>query len=181
MILTGPSIHAAWRRGDIIIDPFDEAGLNPNSYNFRLGTTIRTYTAGTLDSKIPNPYVETTIPAEGLVLEPHRLYLGSTVEVLGGGRYAPTFAARSSVARLGLFINLSASLGDIGFVGQWTLQLVAVQPLRVYPRMRVGQMMWWQPQGEIAPYDGKYQGARGPQSTLIYRDFSSDCAPGTSR
>jgi deoxycytidine triphosphate deaminase len=93
------------------------------------------------------------------------------MEILGSTQYAPTYGARSSVARLGLFINLSASLGDIGFIGQWTLQLFTMHPLRVYAGMRIGQMMWWKPQGVIDLYRGKYQGSRGPQSTLSYKDF----------
>jgi dCTP deaminase len=93
------------------------------------------------------------------------------MEIMGSEHYAPTFAARSSVARLGLFINLSASLGDIGFIGQWTLQLFSIHSLRIYKGMKIGQIMWWQPKGAIELYEGKYQGSKGPQSTLIYKDY----------
>lgn len=76
----------------------------------------------------------------------------------------------TSVARLGLFINLSASLGDIGFIGQWTLQLYAINRIKIYPRMAIGQMMWWQPAGTIQLYAGKYQGSRGPRASAIHID-----------
>ena len=171
MILTGTAIHEEWERGDIVIDPFDRAQLNPNSYNFRLGDRLRTYTDEPLDPKRPNAYTEASIPPQGFVLQPGRLYLASTLEVMGSHKYAPTFAARSSVARLGLFINLSASLGDIGFIGQWTLQLFSIHALCIYRHMKIGQMMWWKPQGAIDLYRGRYQGSRGPQSTLSYKDF----------
>jgi deoxycytidine triphosphate deaminase len=174
MILTSAAMHEEWRRGRIVIDPFDESQLNPNSYNFRLGDHLRVYTAPPLDPKRENLFEDFTIDADGFLLEPQKLYLANTLEVMGSTRYAPTFAARSSVARLGLFINLSASLGDIGFIGQWTLQLFSIHPLRIYPGMKIGQIMWWTPKGEIDLYCGKYQGSRGPQSTLIYRDFLSD-------
>lgn len=176
MILTGPDIYQEWSRGVIVIEPFDASQLNPNSYNFRLGATLRIYETELLDPKLRNPYRETEIGPEGLVLEPRRLYLASTVEVMGSYRHAPTFAARSSIARLGLFINLSASLGDIGFIGQWTLQLFSIHHLRVYAGMKIGQIMWWCPHGAIRLYNGKYQGSRGPQSTLIYKDFESEAA-----
>lgn len=91
---------------------------------------------------------------------------------MGSNYYAPTFSARSSVARLGLFINLSASLGDIGYVGQWTLQLVPVKNLLIYPGMEIGQMVWWKPVGNIELYDGKYQHSAGPCATRIFRDFA---------
>lgn len=100
------------------------------------------------------------------------LYLASTVETMGSNYYVPTFAARSSVARLGLFINLSASLGDIGYVGQWTLQLVPVKNLLIYSGMEIGQMIWWKPVGIIDLYDGKYQHSVGPCATRIFHDFA---------
>ncbi len=174
MILTGTEITRECKNGRIVIEPFIEEHVNPNSYNFRLGETLRIYDTFPLDPKIVNSYTEIRIPAEGYVLTPHHLYLASTLEVMGSQYYAPTYAARSSVARLGLFINLSASLGDIGFIGQWTLQLFTIHPLRVYAGMRIGQIMWWRPQGEIKLYEGKYQGSQGPQSTLIYKDFEKD-------
>jgi deoxycytidine triphosphate deaminase len=174
MILTGPEITKEWSNGKIIIDPFIPEHVNPNSYNFRLGEVLRVYSEFPLDPKIPNSFSEISIPPEGFVLQPHHLYLAHTIEVMGSQHYAPTYAARSSVARLGLFINLSASLGDIGFIGQWTIQLFTVHPLRVYTGMRIGQIMWWKPQGEINLYTGKYQSSRGPQSTLIYKDFHKE-------
>jgi deoxycytidine triphosphate deaminase len=178
VILTGKEIAEECAVGRIIIDPFDDTHVNPNSYNFRLGETLRVYTSFPLDPKVINPSTEVNIGSEGFVLQPNRLYLGSTVEVMGSDYYAPTFAARSSVARLGLFIHLSASLGDIGFIGQWTLQLFTIHPLRVYSGMRIGQIMWWKPQGEIKLYSGKYQSSQGPQSTLIYKDFAAECVEG---
>lgn len=171
VILTGPEIIENRMNGKIVIEPFIPENCNPNSFNFRLGDTLRVYAEFPLDPKRQNRYLNLPIPPEGFVLQPSRLYLGHTMEVLGSKYFAPTYAARSSVARLGLFINLSASLGDIGFIGQWTLQLFSLHPLRVYAGMKIGQMMWWKPQGTIRLYDGKYQGSTGPQSTLIYKDF----------
>ncbi|SCG72350.1 dCTP deaminase domain-containing protein [Micromonospora humi] len=178
MILTGPEISREQATGRIVISPFTPEQVNPNSYNFRLGRRLRVYVAAELDPRRPNEFTEIDIPDEGHVLEPGRLYLAHTEEVLGSEFYAPTFAARSSVARLGLFINLSACLGDIGFVGQWTLQLYAVHRVRVYPGMNIGQMMWWRPAGEIALYDGKYQSSAGPRSSDIHLDLDRQIARG---
>lgn len=174
MLLTGNEIAEECAAGKIVIDPFNHSHLNPNSYNFRLGEVLRVYKHFPLDPKVVNEFEEITIDPSGFVLQPSHLYLASTMEVMGSCHYAPTFAARSSVARLGLFINLSASLGDIGFVGQWTLQLFTIHPLRVYAGMRIGQIMWWRPQGTLRLYSGKYQASRGPQSTLIYKDFEHE-------
>ncbi|KPI03548.1 pyruvate phosphate dikinase PEP/pyruvate-binding protein [Actinobacteria bacterium OK074] len=176
MILTGSEIAREHAAGRITIEPFEPSQVNPNSYNFRLGRKLRVYTKMPLDPRHPSDYEELDVPDEGYVLEPGRLYLAHTEEVLGGRCYAPTFAARSSVARLGLFINLSASLGDIGYEGQWTLQLFTMNRVRVYPGMNIGQMMWWRPQGEVELYDGKYQGSVGPRSSDIHRDFERKLA-----
>jgi deoxycytidine triphosphate deaminase len=176
MILTGSEIEREWRNDRITIDPFRPEQLNPNSYNFRLGRTIRIYRSEHLDARYANEFDEIEIPDGGFVLEPGRLYLAHTIEVLGSDHYAPTFAARSSIARLGIFINLSASLGDIGYKGQWTLQLYTSLPVRVYPGINIGQMMWWRPQGEIQLYNGKYQGARGPRPSDIHVDFDKQFA-----
>ncbi|MDM4721523.1 PEP/pyruvate-binding domain-containing protein [Micromonospora sp. WMMA1363] len=176
MILTGSEIARERANGHITIEPFTPEQVNPNSYNFRLGKTLRVYQQTRLDARRTNEFDEIEIPDDGYVLEPGRLYLAHTIEVLGSEHYAPTFAARSSVARLGLFINLSASLGDIGYVGQWTLQLYSMNRVRVYPGINIGQMMWWKPRGEILLYDGKYQGSVGPRSSDIHVDFDKQFA-----
>ncbi len=176
MILTGTEIADRVRLGEIVIRPFKPENVNPNSYNFSLSEELRVYDEGVIDVKHEHPSHIVRIPPEGYVLEPRRLYLASTIEELGSTKFVPTYAARSSVARLGMFINLSASLGDIGFVGRWTLQLFTLNRIRVYPGMQIGQMMFWHVQGDIELYSGKYQGARGALSSQIFKDFSQ-CPP----
>ena len=171
MILTGSEIEKQVHLQRIIIEPFSANLVNPNSYNFRLNNYVRIYTSFPIDPMHAPETELVEIPDTGLELEPNRLYLGSTVEKMGSPCYAPTYAARSSIARLGLFINLSAPLGDIGFVGHWTIQLHAVQPIIVYPHMEIGQIMFWKPMGEIQLYNGKYQDSQGPCASLIYKDI----------
>ncbi|PIO00276.1 hypothetical protein COT72_01055 [archaeon CG10_big_fil_rev_8_21_14_0_10_43_11] len=92
---------------------------------------------------------------------------------MGSDWYAPTLQARSSVGRLGLYIYLNSGGGDIGFKRQWTLELHTIHPLRVYAGMKVGQMLFWKPQGDITLYKGKYKDSVGPQTSQIWRDFLS--------
>jgi deoxycytidine triphosphate deaminase len=171
MILTGKKIIESVLKRKIIIEPFQLENVNPNSYNFRLDKNLRVYKNFPLDPKKENESEHIEIPPDGYVLMPNRLYLANTLEILGSTHYAPTFNARSSIARLGMFINLSATLCDIGFVGQLTLQLFCVNPIRIYPYINIGQMMFWKPVGTISIYSGKYQGSSGPQTTKIYQDF----------
>lgn len=171
MILTGPEIRRQVDAGRIVIDPFDPARLNPNSYDFRLGRTVKTYRDLVLDPRRPNPVDEHTIPDGGLLLDPARLYLGHIQERIGSEHYVPIMRGRSSVGRLGLFINITADLIDQGAVGRWTLMLHAVQPLRVHPGMLIGQMTFWVPRGQPSLYEGKYQHADGPGESLAHLDF----------
>jgi dCTP deaminase len=174
MILTGTEIRKQHSLGTITIDRFEEKQLNPNSYDFRLGPWLRTYDELELDAARNNPSSLQEIPPQGLLLEPARIYLGHTVEVMGSESFVPIIRAKSSVARLGLFIHVTADLIDIGSVNQWTLQLHAVQPLVVYPGMLIGQVTFWRTEGEITLYRGKYQGSRGPAPSQSYRDFEDE-------
>lgn len=171
MILSGSSIKASVGRGDIMISPFCEDQVNPNSYDFRLGEKILEYKEHVLDSARDNPTVESVIPRTGLLLESDRIYLGHTFETMGSKVYVPIIRAKSSIARLGLFIHVTADLIDIGSVNQWTLQLHAVQPVVIYPHMLIGQVTFWEVRGAVDLYRGKYQHSRGPMPSQSYRDF----------
>ncbi len=171
MILTGPEIRKEWEAGRIDIRPFNADQLNPNSYDFRLGSTIKTYNEYILDPRHSNSVTQATIPEDGLVLWPGKIYLGHTAEIMGSDYYVPIIRAKSSTARLGLFIHVTADLIDIGSHNQWTLQMNPVQPIRLYPNMLIGQVTFWSVQGTIELYKGKYQGSLGPVESLIHLDF----------
>jgi hypothetical protein len=72
---------------------------------------------GYIDSKRAQqprePDEHIVIPANGYRLEPGRVYLGSTVEQMGSESLAMSLLGRSSVGRLGLFLNISADLGEL--------------------------------------------------------------------
>jgi dCTP deaminase len=171
MILTGSEIKKEVLQQRIHIFPFDELNLNPNSYNFRLGNRLKTYKQKILDSAQPLDCEEIIIPEEGYVLQPHQLYLGHTIEEMGSDFFVPIMQARSSIGRLGLYIYLNSGLGDLGFKKQWTLELHSIHPLKVYPGMKIGQMLFWKPLGEINLYQGKYKDSQGPEVSQIWKDF----------
>ncbi len=171
MILTGLEIIKQVKGGKLQIDPFDVEQINPNSYNFRLGATLKYYINDVLDPKVKQEVKTVSLPDEGYILSPGRIYLGHTFEVMGSDHYVPIIKGRSSSARLGLFIHVTADLIDIGSHNQWTLQLYAVQPIKIYPGMLIGQVTFWQVIGEIEKYSGKYQGSLGPCESKIYEDF----------
>lgn len=171
MILTGPEIERQVDAGRIRIEPFEPSRLSPNSYDFLLGDEICWYADGVLDCRRENKVHYSTIPPYGMTLSPGRIYLASTAERMGSEHYVPIIRARSSIARLGLFIHVTADLIDIGSINNWTLQLHAVQPVRIYPGMRIGQVTFWGIEGDIELYRGKYQHSSRPMPSMIHRDF----------
>lgn len=100
MILSGKEILRHIGK-EIVIEPFDPARINPNSYNLSLANELLVYENDLLDMKTPNPVRHITIPEEGLVLEPGRLYLGRTNEFTRTDRYIPMLEGRSSTGAAG--------------------------------------------------------------------------------
>ena len=130
------------------------------------------YSNELLDMKTPNPVEKLIIPKDGLVLEPHRLYLGRTKEFTKTDRFVPMLEGRSSIGRLGLFIHVTAGFGDVGFAGYWTLEIFCVQPIRIYPDVEICQIYYHDIRGDYDLYQsGKYQNNTGIQPSLLYKDF----------
>ena len=171
MVLSGREIQR--NLGDrIVIDPFVPGQLNPNSYNLRLDRTLRVYDNHELDMRTENTSREVEIPEDGLLLEPHRLYLGRTVEYTATDGFVPMLEGCSSVGRLGLFVHITAGFGDVGFRGYWTLEMFCVQPVRIYAGVQICQVFYHTIEGDYEPYtSGKYQNNTGIQHSLLFRDF----------
>lgn len=171
MILTGKQIKNKLGN-EIIIEPFNEDQLNPNSYNLKLHNELLVYKDLTLDMKKENTCKNIIIPQEGLVLEPNKLYLGRTEEYTETDCFVPMLEGRSSIGRLGLFIHVTAGFGDVGFRGYWTLEIHCIQPVRIYAGVEICQIYYHSIEGDYDRYyGGKYQNNKGIQPSLLYQDF----------
>lgn len=154
MILTGPRIHEEVENCNIVLEPFKQEQINPNSYNYRLSDKLLVPVG---DQEAGNiKFQEVTIPEDGYILETDTLYLGATYEVIGSSKYAMSLIGRSSIGRLGLFVQVSANLGHTNSSHCWTLELKASKRIRVYPRMKIGQVSFWTNLGTVDPYKGFY-------------------------
>ena len=181
MILSGHEIQKRLGTG-LVIEPFDPANLNPNSYNLSLHHELLTYEEVILDMRKANRVRRITIPPEGLVLTPQQLYLGRTVERTETHDLVPMIEGRSSIGRLGLFVHVTAGFGDVGFQGYWTLEMFAVQPVRIYPGVPICQIFYHQIAGDFTAYcSSKYQNNHDIQPSLLFKELNPGYASDPQR
>jgi dCTP deaminase len=130
-----------------------------------------------LDMKKDNPVAGVEIPETGIVLHPGTLFIGHTEEYTETRGFVPVIEGRSSVGRLGLCVHVTAGFGDVGFRGQWSLEMTVVHPLRVYAGVEICQIAYTTTLGEIVPYAGKYSGDRGPKASRLWKEFRKEGGP----
>ena len=149
MILSDLRILEEMKKGTIKIEPYSRECLGSNSYDVHLGKWLATYREHILDAKKHNEIEYFEIPEEGFVLYPHIFYLGTTAEYTETHAHVPFLEGKSSTGRLGIDIHATAGKGDVGFCGNWTLEISVKQPVKVYKGMPVGQLIYFPVDGEI--------------------------------
>ena len=83
---------------------------------------------------------------------------------------------RSSIGRLGLFVHVTAGFGDVGFCGYWTLEMFAVQPVRIYAGVAICQIFYHDICGTFTEYASeKYQHNTDIQPSLLFKELSPGC------
>ena len=177
MILTDQKILEAIGTGTIVISPFDRKFLGSNSYDVHLARHLATYRNDILDARVHNEVDHFEIPDGGLILLPHRLYLGVTEEYTETHRHVPFLEGKSSIGRLGIDIHATAGKGDVGFCNTWTLEISVKQPVRVYHGMPIGQLIYFEISGEIGSTyatkaSAKYnQRTTKPVESMMWKNF----------
>lgn len=175
MILSGLKIKEGIKDKKIFIEPFEENLMNPNSYNYRLGEELLEICEEIIDCKKQTKYKRIKLTEEGYLLKPHKLYLASTLEKIGSNEYVTQLIGRSSIGRLGLFLQVTAPLGHVGCNHHWTLELKSVQPLKIYPGMKIGQVTFWLIDGnkEKTYENGRYNSYSKPHISKFYQEGES--------
>ena len=165
MILSDKRILEEIDKGTIIIEPYNRGDLGSNSYDVHLGKHLATYVDDEIDAKKHNKVKHFDIPEEGLVLQPGTLYLAVTEEYTETHAHVPFLEGKSSTGRLGIDIHATAGKGDVGFCGNWTLEISVSIPVRVYAGMPIGQLIYFPVEGEIeVSYDKKKNAKYSHQS-----------------
>lgn len=173
MILSGGEIQNRIGK-DIEIEPFDSKNINPNSYNLTLHDELMVYEEVVLDMARANRVRRVPIPNDGIILSPNQLYLGRTVERTVTHNLVPQIEGRSSIGRLGLFVHVTAGFGDVGFSGYWTLEMFAVQPVRIYPGTSICQIFYHEITGPVKEYTSKYQHNHDIQPSLLFEELDPE-------
>ncbi|MDR3525642.1 MAG: dCTP deaminase [Rhizomicrobium sp.] len=162
MILTDREIKIAVQRGLIKIEPepdYDTA-LSSTAIDLTLDANIIVFedcVAGV--ERVLDPSLSTTseiiraittsqaIPSNGFLLSPRKLMLAWTKEFVGldiGTRIAARVEGKSSLARLGLGVHVTAPTIHAGFTGQIQLEMVnhGGVPIRLKSGMRICQLIF---------------------------------------
>lgn len=150
MILSDTRILEEIEKKTIIIEPYDREKLGSNSYDVHLGKYLAIYKDEMLDAKKHNEIRHFEIPAEGYILQPGQLYLGVTLEYTETHAHVPFLEGKSSTGRLGIDIHATAGKGDVGFCGNWTLEISCKLPVKVYEGMPIGQLIYFPVDGTVA-------------------------------
>ena len=151
-ILVDHEIKAEIESGKLIIDPFDESLIQPNSYDVRLGDRFGWHERS---DEIIDPYEVETIQAnvvhvqgDSILLHPGQFILGATFEKICLPRdIVGQLTGKSSLARLGVMVHVTAGFIDAGFshpAATITLEIVNVgnRPVRLHAGMAIGQMVF---------------------------------------
>ncbi len=171
MILTWNEIKKNIIGWKIKIDKFDEKNITTNSYDLHLWNKLIIYNGEVLDTKKNNPYSVVEITNEWYLLNRWDFVLASTEEKIWSDFFVPIIHNKSWIARLWLFVHITADLIDIWSYWNSTLQLFATLPVKIYSWMKIAQVSFWQPKWDIVLYKWKYQNSDWPIASRIYLDF----------
>ena len=162
-VLTRDAILAELASGRLRIDPFDRDQLGAASIDLTLGDEIRVFDPGSspIDLREDADYRDHTRVHS--LRAPYVLDPGSTVHGITRERIElPTdlcgfLEGRSRFARLGLMIHVTSAFVQPGVANRQVLEMsnVADRPLRIYPGVRLCQLVLMRTEGE-ARYAGRY-------------------------
>ena len=181
MVLSDRTIREQLAAGRLVIDPFEDALVQPSSVDVRVGGQFRVF------NNSFRPYIDVRRPSDDLtelveiageqpfILHSGEFVLGTTLErVAIPDDLVARLEGKSSLGRLGLLIHSTAGYIDPGFTGTITLELSNVSrlPISIYADMPIGQISFLQMTTPVdRPYAGKYADQRGPTASAFHREF----------
>lgn len=185
MILSDQDILKAIQDGDINISPFKLEFIQPASIDLTLSSTIRIFDPQNTEYIDIKEWIDTSKEIQleengNFLLIPDDFILAATVENITLPNYlAARIEGRSSLGRLGLMIQASASHVAPGFSGNITLEIKNISriPLKIYVGMRIAQIIFEVTASPaLNPYGNtnsnhKYQYQQKPTPSKLWKDF----------
>jgi dCTP deaminase len=186
VLLSDRDIRKELAEGRVVLDPLDDAMVQPSSVDVRLDRFFRLFDNhkyAVIDPAQDQPDLTRLVEVDGddpFILHPGEFVLGSTYETVTlPDDVAARLEGKSSLGRLGLLTHSTAGFIDPGFSGHVTLELsnVATLPIKLWPGMKIGQLCFFRlsspaehPYGSDR-YGSRYQGQRGPTASRSAQNF----------
>jgi dCTP deaminase len=186
VLLSDRDIRTEVDKGRIMLDPYDQAMIQPSSVDIRLDRYFRVFENHRyphIDPAVDQPDLTRAVEPAGeepFILHPGEFVLGSTYEMVTlPDDVAARLEGKSSLGRLGLLTHSTAGFIDPGFSGHVTLELsnVATLPIKLWPGMKIGQFCFFRlsspaehPYGS-AGTGSRYQDQRGPTQSRSHANF----------
>ncbi|ADN36696.1 deoxycytidine triphosphate deaminase [Methanolacinia petrolearia DSM 11571] len=162
MILVDWQLQDWIRRGFIKIEPFDNAYIQPNSVDIRLGNHFVWYDEC---DEVIDPYDRESIEshyqekhADYIDIPPGMFLLAETLETITLPEdVVATIEGKSSIARLGITLHQTGGWIDAGFSGSITLEICNAnqRPVRLHAGMPIGQLVFYTTEKAEKPYGAK--------------------------
>mgnify|MGYP003330655449 CR=1 FL=1 len=162
-ILTKDEILKEINAGRIVIDPFDAASVGPASVDFHLGNTFRVFRRSTqafdVGEDVNFDEITKVIEVEDSIsLLPGESIHGITTESLKlPDDLCGWIQGRSTLARLGLLVHITANFIHPGMEGKQVLEMTNAGPIAL--NIKVGipicQIIFEETKGQ-ATYTGKF-------------------------
>ena len=151
-ILVDFEIRREVAEGRLVVEPYEDGLVQPNSYDVRLADRFSFYDES---ETVIDPFDSKTVSEglvhvaqESIVLKPQGFVLGATLERFTLPRdVVGQITGKSSLARLGVMVHVTAGFIDAGFShppATITLEIVNVgnRPVRLHAGMPIGQMVF---------------------------------------
>ena len=166
-VLSGKEVIKLVKKGVIKITPFNEELVGACSVDFTLDNEFRVFKKNykkTITSESDYKEFTKVVRVKELELRPGELVHGVTRESIKlPNNICGWIQGRSSLARKGLLVHLTASLIHAGSEGKQVLEIANLSPykIKLKPGIRICQIIFEKVKGE-ASYEGRYKKQAGP-------------------
>jgi dCTP deaminase len=166
-VLTRDEILKAIASGEIKVDPFESSNVGPGSIDLRLSSHFKVFKKPrevvVIDDQVDYRELTETVSApNGLLLMPTETILGWTLEkITTAGTICGWLEGRSTFARVGLMVHISASFMQPGLDNHQCLEMTnfSPNPMSIRPGTRICQFIFERTIGS-ARYQGKFKDQR---------------------